>query len=557
MKKIKVVGYARVSTSSEEQETSFQHQQQYFQNEITAKGNIFGGIYADKGLTGTELNNRPEFNKMLYDAGIDIINLNSNNNDIRNTKKHVVYEVSDREPKFNYIWISNTSRFARNTLSFELISKLRQKEVYIYFIQQGIDTKDITNDVLLKILQVLDEAESKDKSGKVKNGIKQSAKNNVVRTNHKLYGYKYIPLPENRLEIIPEESEVIKTIFNLAAEGYGYRRIINYLTEHNIFTRQGKKFAQNTIRSILRNEKYAGLNPILKYDSGTVFNKKSPTIKDEYELKENDRIPAIISKELFNKCQEQREDNTSENNKGVYKGVTKYANILICNNCHQYYTANTDKGRKFYNCRNKKYNGLDACNNENISLSKLESLITAEGYNQKIGYLKNSINESLDDWIKSVEEKRNIDSKESISKLQEEKQQLNIAKTNLIKQSAFASNDDVRTIINEELEKIVVQTNAIDKEIDKLNNYDNYIDDSIKEIKQIKKQLDNIKLKEKYTDEELHEQIHKIVISDANNIVIHYNIEDKINEIVKKYDSIDNDLFLYEDMFYRIFPEYA
>lgn len=551
MKKLKVVGYARVSTSSEEQETSFQHQQQYFQNEITAKGNIFGGIYADKGLTGTELNNRPEFNKMLYDAGIDIINLNSNNNDIRNTKKHVVYEVSDREPKFNYIWISNTSRFARNTLSFELISKLRQKEVYIYFIQQGIDTKDITNDVLLKILQVLDEAESKDKSGKVKNGIKQSAKNNVVRTNHKLYGYKYIPLPENRLEIIPEESEVIKTIFNLAAEGYGYRRIINYLTDNKIYTRQGKKFAQNTIRSILRNEKYAGLNPILKYDSGAVFNKKSPTIKDEYELKENDRIPAIISKELFDKCQQQREDNTTENNKGVYKGVTKYANMIICFNCHQYYTANTDKGRKFYNCRNKKYNGLDACNNENISLSKLESLITAKEYNKKIEYLKNLIDETLDNYIESIEQKRNSNTKEDINKLETEKKELNSATTNLIKQSAIANNDDVRNIINEELEKIVSQIKAIDIEIGKLNNYDEYVNNSIKEIQLLKKEINNIELKEKYSKEELFEQIYKIIVINSNNIIILYKAEKKFAELTKNYDNKINFNFMqfFNDVF--------
>jgi len=553
MEKLKVVGYARVSTGSEEQLTSYNHQKQYFQDEITAKGHIFSGIYADKGLTGTKLE-RKDFERMLVDAGLDIIKLSSNKNDVRNSKKHTVYEISDREPKFDYIWISNTSRFARNTLSFELISKLREKGVYIYFIQQGIDTKDISNDVLLKILQVLDENESKDKSEKVKNGIEQSARNNTIKTNHKLYGYKYIPLPENRLEIIPEEAEVIKTIYNLYAEGYGYRRIKNYLTEHGIFTRQGNEFAQNTIRSILRQEKYAGLNPILKYNSGFVFNKKSPSIKEEYEVKENKRIPAIITKELFDKCQQQREENTTPNNKGVYKGITKYANMLICFKCQQYYVSNVDKGRQFYNCRTKKMQGKHVCDNENISVAKLESLITAKEYNKKIEYLKNLIDETLDNYIESIEQKRNSNIKDDINKLETEKKELNLATTNLIKQSALANNDDVRNIINEELEKIVSQIKEIDIEIGKLNNYNEYVNNSIKEIQLLKKEVNDIELKEEYSKEELFEQIHKIIVVNANNIIIFYKTEKKFAELTKKYDNKIN--FNFMQFFYDVFEKF-
>ena len=554
MKKLKVVGYARVSTDSEEQKTSYNHQQQYFRDEITTKGHIFYGIYADKGLTGTKLNNRPQFNQMLYDAGIDIINLNSNKNDVRNSKKHTVYEISDREPKFDYIWISNTSRFARNTLSFELIHKLRQKEVYIYFIQQGIDTKDIANDVLLKILQVLDENESKDKSEKVKGGIEQSAKNNVIKTNHRLYGYKYIPLPENRLVIIPEEAEVIKKIYELYSEGYGFRRIINYLTENNIFTRQGKKFAQNTIRSILRNEKYYGGNPILKYDSGEVFNKKSPTIKDEYQINENDRIEPIITKELFDKCQQQREDNTSENNKGVYKGYTKYSGMLICGKCHENYVSNVDRGRQFYNCRTKKMQGKIACDNENISVTKLESLISADEYNEKVSYLKSNLIKAFENCISDIEIKRNKDFESETFELRTEKQTLNDNIKNLLKQSAIATSDNVRNIIDDELTNISNRIKLIDTEIDKLSNWDFYIDNQVSEIKETIQELNNIVIKDNYTEDELFEQIHKIVVNDANNIIIHYNIENRIMELLEKYDIQNNKhLMFYKDFFHKIF----
>ena len=134
-------------------------------------GYKFVGIYADEGFTGTKLNNRPEFNKMLIDAGIDIIEFSSDKLDKRNKKKHTVYELSDREPKFNEIWIKNTSRFARNTLSYQIIDLLRQKNVHIRFMEQKLFTGEIGSEILLKLFQMFDEQDSRDKSVKVTSGI--------------------------------------------------------------------------------------------------------------------------------------------------------------------------------------------------------------------------------------------------------------------------------------------------------------------------------------------------------------------------------------------------
>jgi hypothetical protein len=85
----------------------------------------------------------------ISDAGLDIKEFYSNRNDKRVNKKHIVYEISDRTPSFNEIWIKNTSCFARNTLSFEIIDKLRRKGVHVYFVEQNINTKDVEKDFLL------------------------------------------------------------------------------------------------------------------------------------------------------------------------------------------------------------------------------------------------------------------------------------------------------------------------------------------------------------------------------------------------------------------------
>ena len=65
-----IAAYCRVSTDSEQQETSFENQKSYFEREIAkVKGARLYHIYADKGVSGTKLD-RPEFNQMLEDAGL-------------------------------------------------------------------------------------------------------------------------------------------------------------------------------------------------------------------------------------------------------------------------------------------------------------------------------------------------------------------------------------------------------------------------------------------------------------------------------------------------------
>lgn len=552
--KKRICAYVRVSTNTADQENSYNNQYEYFSNAITNAGHIFAGIYADKGLTGTKLT-RPEFDRMIIDAGIDILKLYSNNSDKRKSKQHIVYEISDREPKFDEVWVKNSSRFARNTLSYEIIEKLKHKGVNIFFTDYAINTNDDSAILALKMLQVIDEQDSRDKSKKVKWGVERGAENNIIRTTSTIYGYKYYPRPENRLEIIEKEAEVIKKIYELYSKGFGFRRIVNYLKDNKIYTRQGKPFVQNTIKSILSNEKYYGGNPILKYDSGEVFNKRTFAIpKENYEVRENDRIPSIISKELFNQCQKIREKNTNRGNKkGVFKGTTKYANMLVCGKCHSFYTANTDKGRKFYNCRTKKMYGTKACDNENISVTKLEKLITSKEYNEKIGFLKNKIIFSLNKWIDNIEAKRDKNCQTEIKMLELEKQELSNNISNLIKQSSISINDDVRKIINLEMENIVIQINKIDEKIKTLNNWNAHIDNSIQDIEQIKEEIKSIELKEQYTEQELFDQIYKIVIINSNSILIYYKLEKKLAELTKKYDTKELNLFPYMTLFYDMF----
>lgn len=376
MKKKVVTAYCRVSTDSDDQMNSLENQKSYFNREIEKAGYNLHPIYYDEGLTGTKLDNREGFHHMLYDAGIDIKTVNTNPADGRKKFIHTVYEVSERTPKFQEIWIKNTSRFARNTLSSEIIDRLREKQVNIHFMEQNLDTNDESKDFMLKLFQTFDENDSKDKSIKVRSGDRESVKRGMIWTNSKLYGYRYIQA-DNRLEIIPEEAKVIQLIFKLYADGMGIRQIINALSDSGIKTRKGAYFCKSTIRRILDNEKYEGYNNALKHDTGVVFHKNSyPKVREQYDIVQSAKIPAIVTPDLFMKCREILKSKINYNNqKGIYKGNSKYRGLIYCAQCCSVYHSNTDHGHIFYNCANKKLHGTKACNAPNVSEKQIDDYI--------------------------------------------------------------------------------------------------------------------------------------------------------------------------------------
>ena len=92
-----VAAYARVSTDSENQANSFKNQSDYFENAVNKKENLkFYKLYSDQGLSGVYWKKRDGFNKMLHDAGIDVIT----EFDRRSKRNETRYYVSTRTPKF-------------------------------------------------------------------------------------------------------------------------------------------------------------------------------------------------------------------------------------------------------------------------------------------------------------------------------------------------------------------------------------------------------------------------------------------------------------------------
>ncbi|MDR3594170.1 recombinase family protein [Clostridium sp.] len=384
-KLIKAVYYTRVSTNKEEQEQSFEAQEAYFK-ELLSKENGYELVagYCEKGVSGTKLSKRPEFNRMLEDAGLRKVINKATPQEVRKKFISTDYVLTEKEPEFKMIFVKDNSRLARNTDIGGILKKLKDKGVYVYFCDLNRSNEHDSDDMLLNMLFSLAQQESVDKSTKVRFGALQSAKNGKIRCGNQLYGYTYNK-EENSLRIIEKEANIVKLIYQLREQGNGTRKVCNYLKEQGVTTRSGVDFRPNVVSRMLQNPTYTGKLVRNKFDCNMIGEtggqKQKP--REEWIIDDTDKVDKIIDEEVFEKVQELINENIDKLGgikKGKYLSRSEFAEKIICGKCGKHYVRNSDKladGSKkiFYNCATKKQKGVKVCDSRNISSEELEDKI--------------------------------------------------------------------------------------------------------------------------------------------------------------------------------------
>ncbi len=161
----KVAAYCRVSTDSKDQINSYRTQIGYYTGYIAQHpGWELADIYADEGITGTSLEKRDEFKRMLVDC---------------------------RAGKINRVLVKSVSRFARNTLELiETTRELKERGVVVVFEEQGIDTSQMLGEMQLTLLAMAAQEESTSISKNMRWSIQKRMENGSFITNYAPYGYK-------------------------------------------------------------------------------------------------------------------------------------------------------------------------------------------------------------------------------------------------------------------------------------------------------------------------------------------------------------------------------
>ena len=304
-----MVFYGRVSTEHEAQLEAFKNQLQWYEDQLKMHPNwkLVEPIetYLDKGITGTQAKKRPGFLHMINDA---------------------------KSGKFVMVVTRDVCRFARNTVdTLAYARQLKEIGIQIYFVFDNIKTiQDNDGEYRLTIMANNAQEESRRISERAKAGQYISRANGVLYGTGNILGYKRIrrksdPDKKNAIgdksvptfEVVPEQAETVRLIFEMYAEGYGLKRIKNYLEQNGYKTATGKtKWFESSLSRILGNPMYIGKQyqcqtEVLDFLSHRV--KKNS--KEDYVLIEGDFEP-IISEVLFQKVQEIRAS------KGVKAGFT-------------------------------------------------------------------------------------------------------------------------------------------------------------------------------------------------------------------------------------------
>ena len=333
VQKRRVAAYARVSTDSDEQLTSYEAQVDYYTHYIKERPDwTFAGMYADEGISGTNTKRREGFNQMITDA---------------------------LAGKIDLIVTKSVSRFARNTVdSLTTVRKLKEKGVEVYFQKENIYTLDSKGELLITIMSSLAQEESRSISENVTWGQRKRFADGKVSMPYKNFlGYRKGENGEP--EIVPEEAEVVRRIYRLFLEGqtpYGIKQILE--AEH-IPTPAGKQTWQTaTILSILTNEKYKGDALLQKTFTVDFLQKKKKVNKGEVpQYYVENSHPAIVTAEVFDLVQHEMKRRREIGRHTSAAGI--FSNRLVCGECGAYYGSkvwhSTDAYRtRIWRC-NRKY----------------------------------------------------------------------------------------------------------------------------------------------------------------------------------------------------------
>ena len=338
-RKRRVAGYARVSTDSDEQFTSYEAQIDYYTQYIRRNPEWeFVKVYADEGISGTSTKNRTGFNEMIDDA---------------------------MSGKIDLIVTKSVSRFARNTVDgLVTIRKLKEKGVEVYFEKENIYTFDGKGELLLTIMSSLAQEESRSISENVTWGQRKRFADGKVNLPYKQFlGYR--KGADGLPEIVPEEAAIVRRIYARFMEGLTPHTIAKELTADEIPTPSGKQCWQtSTVESILQNEKYKGAALLQKCFTVDFLTKKQKVNEGEVPqyYVEHSHEP-IIAPEDFDKVQNEFVRRKQLGRQ--YSGKSIFASRIVCSDCGSFYgpkvwSSNSKYRRIIWQCNNK-FKGSHRC----------------------------------------------------------------------------------------------------------------------------------------------------------------------------------------------------
>lgn len=350
-RQLRVAAYCRVSTKEEDQANSYEVQKEYYTDKIMSNTAwTMAGIFADKGITGTSAKKREDFMRMI---------------------RHC------RQKKIDVILTKSVSRFSRNTVDcLYYIRALKQLGIAVIFEKENINSLEEDSELRITLSGAFAQSESESISANVTWGKRRAMEAGKVSIQYKkLYGYR--KGEDGQPEIIPEQAEIVRWLYERYLTGASLRMIKDELEQQGVKCfEDSPEWTISRIRSILQNEKYCGDVLMQKTFRQDFINRKA--IKNTGQLPmyliENHH-ESIVSREKYDAVQAEmaRRNAAKSPSKNAVTGMASYASKyalserLVCGECGTLYrrctwTRNGEK-RVVWRCVSRLDYGKKYCHN--------------------------------------------------------------------------------------------------------------------------------------------------------------------------------------------------
>ena len=427
---VEIDGYCRISVDEEldKDNTSIENQKEIIMNFVAKKFpkcNL--KLFVDRDRSGYTFDQREDYQRM---------------------RKRLMSGTS------KILVVKDFSRFSRrNSKGLVELEDLRDAGVRIISINDSIDYPTFDDWMAIQFRFLINEMPVTDASKKVKSVIRRRQEDGKWICSVP-YGYVISNMKKQEISVVPDEAEVIRDIYSKYLDGWGYKKIANYLTDHNIPTprmkekeraeARGDEYKRKdtktswsivSVQTILSNDFYVGTLRHHKYKRKKINGTDVKIDPSENYVFENHH-EAIIDDKTWTVTQEMLKQRTTGNYRGIKKYDNVYSGFMICGDCGSpMFSMSRGDLAAAYVCGTYHNRGLKGCTSHHTRVDMLDAIV--KDYIRKVRDNSDGMLKQLESSIKtnSVEANENENTILMLDKyLDDAKQELKVLKKRKIKE---------------------------------------------------------------------------------------------------------------------------
>lgn len=358
------IGYIRVSTDQQDFERQRDEIVRYAKDKFTVVK-----IFEDK-QSGSDYDTRVGFQDLLI--------------------------YLDENPHIKVIIFDEISRMGRDTvMQVTTYKELTRKGVRVYTRGKGEFASNKEDGLLFTVLSAIADYEKQTIIDRTSSGRRKVVRDGFTQISNRPYGYNIIftqkkdrqVLKRQFIKINDEEAKNIRKMFEIVDKNGTAFDVLRYLKAHHVKPLRSKEWGKTSVLRILHSTTYYGEWQFGKY----VKNKKS-----KYSLSKRTKdqiivvkVPAILSKDLFDRVQERLENNRIKFNPRNQKILFVFKGLLQCACGGTMQTVvETRSSERLYRCPQRNIDGVSikSCPIKSIKADYLESMLLGE-FKKKIEHV--------------------------------------------------------------------------------------------------------------------------------------------------------------------------